>query len=141
MEKEDIILDSLKKENIHKGFNIPDNYFDSFEDSLLNRIEAEEKPVTRKLITVIKPWLSLAAIFTVIAVVYYSTPFFKSTDEFAVTDFSNTSIEYLSSNFDEMELINIIADDENIELFESVQNNNELLKGLSYDDIESIVLF
>lgn len=134
------ILENLKKENPQSGFKVPDDYFESFEDSMLKRIEAEEKPFVKKVIMVIKPWLSLAAIFTLVAIVYYSIPYFSTEPKFADADLSGVSLEYLSSSYDELELIEIIAEKENQEVFESIQTNQDLLKDLSYEDIESIII-
>ncbi|WP_136666475.1 hypothetical protein [Flavobacterium sp. H122] len=38
-------IDLENDEKIESGFKIPDNYFDSFEDRLMQRISEEEKPV------------------------------------------------------------------------------------------------
>lgn len=136
------ILNSLKKENNNTGFKVPDNYFDSFESKMMRIIEVEEQPLSKKIITVIKPWLSLAAIFTLIVLIYYNTPYFKTSAQLVDAAFElDISIDILSSEFDEAELIAIIVEDNNNDIFNSINTNVEITNELTYDDIENLVIF
>ncbi len=137
------ILDSIKEHNKNStGFNVPDNYFESFDDKMMDIISAEEQPLAKKIVLVLKPWLSLAAIFTIIALIYYNTPYFNSSNTIADASFSNEiTLDLLSSDFDELELIDIISDDKNNAIFENINTDSNLLEGLTYEDIEDLVIF
>ncbi len=143
MKEKQNILEELKRQNkSNTAFSVPDNYFESFEDKMMDKIQAEEQPLTKKIILVLKPWLSLAAIFTIIALVYYNTPYFKSTNSVADASFTNElSIDLISSDFDELELMDIVTDDNNNDIFESINTDPKLLEGITYEDIEDLVIF
>ena len=61
-------------------FKVPEHYFENFENNLLNQLEAEETSQKkndnslRLVISIIKPWLAMAAGFLLIALVYYQAP-------------------------------------------------------------------
>lgn len=52
--------DKYKKKN---PFTVPDKYFDTFTDKLIDRIEGEKKPQKARLLQVLTPYLGLVAIF------------------------------------------------------------------------------
>ena len=65
-EQKDILSSPEAREN---PFRMPEGYLDSFEDRLMARIAAEEKPATSRTVrfwTVLKPALTLAAMFALI---------------------------------------------------------------------------
>ncbi|MDI3520451.1 MAG: hypothetical protein PWQ17_1669 [Anaerophaga sp.] len=82
-------------------FKVPDNYFEDFEQRILARIEAETASERSKnslapVISVIKPWLAMAAAFLVIALIYYQAPkLFNGSDETAIL--GNTDEEFINS--------------------------------------------
>ncbi|HLW07614.1 MAG TPA: hypothetical protein VKY45_08615 [Marinilabiliaceae bacterium] len=67
----------IEKENISKQesqFKVPDRYFEEFDQRLKNRINpAEERPTVSKL-TMIKPWIGLAAAFLILTMIYNLIP-------------------------------------------------------------------
>lgn len=95
----------IMKENLfgrkERPFKVPDNYFEDFEQRLFAKIEAEAKRERNKdslapVISVIKPWLAMAAAFLVIALVYYQAPkLFNGSDETAILN--NTDEEFINS--------------------------------------------
>ena len=147
MEEDFKILDGLKKHDSKAGFNVPDDYFDSFEDKMMGIIEAEEKPLGKKIIMVIKPWVSLAAIFVLVALIYYSAPYFlpahKQISEIITTDTieEDSSFGLLASSFDESDLIDLIIEEDNATIFEEIKSDPNLLEGLSIEDVEALVIF
>jgi hypothetical protein len=65
-EEKDILHSPEAREN---PFRMPEGYLDSFEDRLMARIAAEEKPAVSRTVrfwTVLKPVLTLAAMFALI---------------------------------------------------------------------------
>ncbi len=143
MDEDFKILNHLKEQNKNnRGFNVPDDYFASFDDKMMDIITAEEQTLAKKIVLVLKPWLSMAAIFTVIAIVYYNTPYFKTGNTVADASITNEiTLDFLSSDFDELELIDIITDDSNTAIFENMNTDPALLEGITYDDIEGLVIF
>ncbi len=143
MNEEFKILENLKKQSKkNEGFSVPDDYFESFEDKVMDRIHAEEQPLGKKIMLVLKPWLSLAAIFTVIALVYYNTPYIKTSNTLVDASISNDySIDLISADFDELELFDIISEENNNAIFETINTDPELLDGITYEDIEDLVIF
>jgi hypothetical protein len=71
--------------NKKRPFEVPQNYFEDFEQRLMKKMEAEtaEKPgddAVASVISVMKPWLAMAASFLVIAMLYYQVPKMFSSD-------------------------------------------------------------
>ncbi len=65
-EQKDILSSPEAREN---PFRMPEGYLDSFEDRLMARIAAEEKPAASRTVrfwTILKPALTLAAMFALI---------------------------------------------------------------------------
>lgn len=143
MNEEFKILNHIKDQNkSNAGFNVPDGYLESFEDKMMEIINAEEQSLAKKIVLVLKPWLSMAAIFTVIAIVYYNTPYFKTSQTVADASISNEiTLDLFSSDFDELELMNMITDENNTSIFENINTDPTLLEGITYEDIEGLVIF
>ncbi len=139
MKEEFKILDEIKKQGSTGGFKVPDNYFESFEDKMMDIVAEEDKPIGKKIVMVIKPWISLAAIFMLVALVYYSAPYFMPKGNF-VAD-ADISMDFLSSSIDESELIDFIIEEDNSAIFEELETNQNLLEGLSIEDVEDLVIF
>lgn len=62
-----------------RPFEVPKDYFEDFEQRLMKKIEAENAgnagdDTVASVISVIKPWLAMAASFMVIALLYYQVP-------------------------------------------------------------------
>ncbi|MGQ1787684.1 MULTISPECIES: hypothetical protein [unclassified Saccharicrinis] len=143
MKEEVKILDLLKKQGDTGGFKEPDDYFDSFEDKMMDRIAAEEKPLAKKIIMVMKPWASLAAIFLLVALIYYSAPYLMPSNKNMAHHIhvDEMSMDFMASSFDESELINFILEDDNSAIFEEFKTDQNLLEGLSIEDVEGLVIF
>ncbi|TLX74959.1 hypothetical protein E9993_11240 [Labilibacter sediminis] len=141
--KEDFkILGDIKKQNNSAGFKVPDNYFESIEDKVMGAIEAEEKPLAKKVVMVLKPWLALAAVFTLIALVYHTVPYIIDVNKpIAQASYNNISLDFLSTRYDESELIDFILEDDNEGIYESLKTDPELLEGISLEDVEDLVIF
>lgn len=52
--------DKYKKKN---PFSVPEDYFDTLEKRITDRITSEEKPQKERFITMLKPYIGLVAIF------------------------------------------------------------------------------
>ncbi len=144
MKEEFDILNKIKKEGNKSGFDVPEGYFDSLEDKIMENIIAEEQPLRKKIIMVAKPWLSLAAIFILAALVYYNVPYFmKDQTQTAqiVTVDQDISLDYLASNFEESDIVDFLLEEDNAPIFDDFNENKELLEGLSIEDVEDLVIF
>lgn len=143
MKEEFKILSELKKQNSSAGFKVPDNYFESFDDKMVGVIKAEETPLVKKIVLVIKPWATLAAIFTLVALIYYTTPYYITENKSIVQASYNNdiSLDFLSSRLDESDLIDFILEDGNSAIFENLQTNPDVLEGISIEDVEHLVIF
>ncbi len=96
-------------------FEVPENYFEGFEQRFLKKLEAElaEKPnddTVASLISVIKPWLAMAASFLIIALLYYQVPkMFSSENEVVLENSADDSfINSLALMVDENEIKEMI---------------------------------
>lgn len=96
-------------------FEVPENYFEDFEQRLMKKMEAENAGTSgddtvSSVISVIKPWLAMAASFLIIAMLYYQVPkMFSSDTELANEDIINDSfINSLAFIVDENEINQMI---------------------------------
>ncbi len=80
-------------------FKVPENYFENFKMRFPQPVTAHlegTKDVVR-LWPLIKPWLTLAAIFTIIALVYYQVPRMFLKDELSAHVSSQNGDSWLNS--------------------------------------------
>jgi hypothetical protein len=140
MKEEHKIIDRLKKQHITPGFSVPENYFKSLDARIIDKINTELRPMKKKIAMVIKPWLTLAAIFVLAFIVYYNTPYFNTKNKIAQASFfQDIPVNTLSDRFAESDLIEIIVNDDN--LFTEIQLQQEYIEGLNIEDIEDISLY
>ncbi len=128
------ILNNLKN---NEGFSVPDDYFESLDKRINDRITAEKKPLLKKIHTVIKPYIALVAIFILALLIFsnllnwFQKPISTSNsieNETVFYDFVNASV-------DENDIINFMLADESLENFETINNNTS---DITIEDIESI---
>jgi hypothetical protein len=101
--------------NKKRPFDVPENYFEDFEQRLMKEIEVESTEKTDDdtvgaVISVIKPWLAMAASFLVIALLYYQVPkLFSSDAELVIAETGEESfINSLALMVDEKEINQLI---------------------------------
>jgi len=136
-------INRLKK----NPYKTPENYFDTIEDRIMERIKQEKKELTitktEKAIRLLKPILALAASFALIfLLVYYPITYF-SRKEIAKTNIPETSSTEVMDMYsltialaDENSLMNTLINEENTNKEEI--NSDEVLAYLSsnMNDIE-----
>ncbi len=85
-----------RKEN---PFKVPENYLENFKVHLSQSdlLHPQEEAVTVRLWPLIKPWLALAAIFTLIALLYYQVPRIFLKDELSAQVSSQSDDSWLNS--------------------------------------------
>lgn len=133
--------------NNEHPFKVPDNYFEEFEKKLLSRIRSEqpageEKDVIAPVISIVKPWLAMAAGFLLIALIYYQAPriFSDKIDEVAAESMSEEDlINSIALIVDENEINELIISEDSAYLFPSdslliVSFTEEELASLTYFD-------
>lgn len=104
----------LNKIGNEKPFRVPENYFRDLPDKIMERCEQEEQK--RSFVQMIKPALSLAAMFIAVALIAY----------FALQLIDRPTVQVPSSQHDIAEA----------EYYDQYYNQNELLEGDIQDDIE-----
>jgi hypothetical protein len=74
-------------------FKVPDNYFDDFEKRMMEKLEdnpTEKRGKVVSILSVVRPWIAMAAGFILIAVIYYQAPAFfdrqSETQQMSVTE-------------------------------------------------------
>lgn len=105
-------MSELDKYSNKNPFKVPDNYFDNFSEKLKGEInETKEKQNSNSIIVILKPYLTIAAIFMLI----YTFWFFIMGNNFAKKEIvKNNNIELIEENIilemiETEELIDIIA--------------------------------
>ncbi|WP_462317971.1 hypothetical protein [Marinilabilia sp.] len=106
-------------------FKVPGNYFEEFEERLLSKVEAEEaagenENTIAPVISIVKPWLAMAAGFLLIALIYYQAPriFSDRLDEVAVESMSEEDlINSIALIVDENEINELIISQDSAYLF------------------------
>ena len=132
------ILKKLGPFKKNDSFKIPEDYFETFSDKLMNRIDEIEKKKKTGWIIPLKPWISLAAA-VIIGFIIFKIGFIKHPDN------RNISVNQYESVFDpalselsDLDLMEYIASNEEIKIDGL---DEDLTMGLSPDDLESLVLF
>ncbi len=130
----------IEKGNISKQenhFKVPDGYFEEFDNRLKNKINpVEDHPAASKL-TIMKPWIGLAAAFLILTMVYNLIPshIFNSPLD---PSYSLYEVEEVESWTDESFGINELMDYltlKNIETkSEQIYPDSLLFKGLTEED-------
>jgi hypothetical protein len=121
-------INQMNKElfgNNERPFKVPENYFDDFDARLMQKIEAEESFNKAKenalapIISVIKPWLTMAAGFLLIALIYHQAPvLFKYNEQAAeILRPDDDFINSLAFIVDENDINELIADQESVVVF------------------------
>lgn len=82
-------------------FEVPENYFGDFESRMLKKMEAASATETAgdkvgSVISVVKPWLAMAASFVIIALMYYQVPKLFS-DDADITQSVSGEEEFINS--------------------------------------------
>ncbi|WP_291857339.1 hypothetical protein [Marinilabilia sp.] len=97
--------------NKKRPFGVPENYFEDFEKRFMKKMEietaenaAEEK--VGSVISVVKPWLAMAASFVIIALLYYQVPKLFSADT-EISSVNSVEDEFINS-------LALIVDEEDI---------------------------
>ena len=137
VEDQDILkkLDPFKKND---SFKIPEDYFETFSDKLMNRIDEIEKGKKVNWSIPLKTWISVAAA-VLIGFVIFKIGFVEQPGN------RNISVNQYESVFDPA-----LSELSDLDLMEYIANNKEikidgldedLTMGLSPDDLESLVLF
>jgi len=98
-----------------KPFRVPENYFRDLPDKIMGQCKQEEQK--RSFVQIIKPALSLAAMFIAVALIAY----------FALQLIDRPAVQVPSSQHDIAEA----------EYYDQYYNQNELLEGDIQDDIEA----
>ena len=115
MKKNDNILDKFKEQQKQNSFDVPENYFENFQEKLNSKIKEDNSKVTNYQI--IKPYLMVAASFALLFMIWKT-----------VAHFSTNNSEFVV----ESEMIDEIENYENYELY--ALSDNELSDYLSDND-------
>jgi len=124
-------------------FRVPDGYFENLSAQLNAKIDPSKvaSGKTPKKLTLLAPWIGMAAAFLIIALAYRQLP-----EKIFPNKFENIQAEneltydlpssYLPSNF---ELMEYISDTENIDI--NVYNDSIFFDNIKEEDLIKVTLF
>ncbi len=113
----------LHNNKIKSGFEIPDNYFEKFENELMEKVSVETQPKVVSLFYKKQIWISaIAAIFVaMLAIPFY----FNSANKTIET----TTLEsYLATEFSTYELLDNLSETQITELENEIAFNDEVIE-------------
>ncbi|GAB4277747.1 MAG: hypothetical protein Kow0068_00980 [Marinilabiliales bacterium] len=124
-------LTSIEKKN---PFEVPEGYFETFPDKLLNKINEEQtkKSPFNRIVSIIKPQLKLAAAFLLLAMFAFLITYFITDNQ--TDNLTNNNIPESQLNSPEQYIIDYIDNDEIISMI-----NNDTLSSDDEIDNETIV--
>ncbi len=148
MNKHDNILDELKELKDNSPFSVPEGYFDTFHDRLIRRIEQESPAEKRSIISVLKPWMGMAAGFLLIVAVYItfipklSDVNTAETNTEQINEFDDVIDDPVFTQVNEYDLICFLSNcDQDISSDKDADNTETDLTGLTIEDIDDLILF
>ncbi|TAJ13148.1 hypothetical protein DMA11_10160 [Marinilabiliaceae bacterium JC017] len=140
-EHNDLLKDfnTLKEE---PPFKVPEDYFASLPDKVEARLERETIPQKQKVIEMIKPWLTLAAIFFLIMLLFHTFgPKQINTDtRMNVADQTEWTFEPLLFELSDMDIMSYMAK-ENIPVETQLILGTDDAQNLDLEEIEELILF
>lgn len=143
MEDNEKILPQLENLKSDSGFRVPEGYFDTLSSRISDKIisQKEEKVSERSWISVLKPPLSLAALFAGVAIIgYVGFDFF--TGKYSTETISNESIsEFISYYYpgtNDFDLLEVANEELLMEWPEEIPNQeaDEIIDYLMYQEVE-----
>lgn len=140
MKEENNLSDQLKplKENAH--FKVPERYFETFDERMQQVVKRHNTPKSQLIIQMLKPWATVAALFTVIAIVYnVFNPYNISNDELALGTETEELFTPILFELSEYDLVTYVVD-ENIS-FSTDELFDETLNDITQNEIEDLILF
>jgi len=148
MKKQDDIFDELKELKDNSQFSVPEGYFETFHDRMKQRIEQESSTQKPRIISMLKPWMGLAAGFLMIVAVYITFIPKISDVKTAKNNTEQTNIfddvinDPVLTQFNEYDLVCYLTGcDQNNSTNENLNENEPDLTGLTAEDIDDLILF
>jgi len=142
MKEEDKISDHFNPLKKNKQFKVPERYFETFDERMEQVVKRHNTPKSQLFVQMIKPWATVAALFTLIAIIYnVFNPFQTQRDHLA--NVPETEAEGLFSpilfELTEYDLVTYVVD-ENIS-FTQDKLLDEDLGDISQNEIDDLILF
>ena len=100
------MIDDLSNKYRKKNpFTVPEGYFDTLEDQIINRIEKEKKPKKINFVRMLKPYIGLAGIFVfALVVVNWILPHFIDNSKMLLKKEEETVVNSANEKEYEIEL-------------------------------------
>ena len=145
MNNENDILESLQELKDNSPYKVPEGYFDTLQGRIRENIKYDSLPRKAKIIQMIKPWMSLAAGFLFIIVIYITFIPEKTETQLATnsTLFSEDYYETFDpvvSQLSEYDLAMYLSDED----IDSEYNDPAVdtdVSDFTIEDIENLILF
>ena len=145
MDNENDILESLKELKDNPPYKVPEGYFDTLQDRIEENIRQESLPKRAKIIQMIKPWMSLAAGFLFLIIIYVTFIPGRTDTQLATnaTDIYDDYLETLdpvASQLSEYDLAMYLSDED----INNASNDPAMQTDISdftIEDIEDLILF
>ncbi len=140
MKEEDKLLHQFEPLKGNQPFKVPDRYFETFDERMEQVVKRHDTPTSQLIIQMIKPWAIVAALFTLIAIVYnVFNPYTTSRDPLAQVSDTEALFPALLFELTEYDLVTYVVN-EDISMSTDAIPEDELA-GISPDDIDDLILF
>lgn len=130
----------VEKESISKqenAFKVPDGYFKEFDQRLKNKINPVEKRLTASRLTIMKPWIGLAAAFLILSMIYNLIPrhIFNSSFNQSYSFYESNEIDaWTDESFGISELMDYLTRKDVETKSEEIYPDSLLFSGLTQED-------
>jgi hypothetical protein len=145
MNKESDILKPLKELKDNSPYKVPEGYFDTLHDRIKENVRQNSLPKRAKIIQMIKPWMSLAAGFLFLIIIYVTFIPDKTNTQLATSstvvseDYLET-LDPIASQLSEYDLAMYLSaeDINNASIDPAIQTD---ISDFTIEDIEDLILF
>ncbi len=145
MGKENDILESFKELKNSSPYRVPEGYFDTLQDRIEATIKHDSLSNRAKIFQFVKPWMSLAAGFLFIIIIYVTFIPEKTDIQIATnsTELYNDSFENLdimAAQLSEYDLAAYLSENDIDNAYGEPIIENDI-SDLTAEDIEELILF
>lgn len=124
----------------HQAFKVPERYFETFDERMHEVVKRHNATKGQLIIQMIKPWLTVAAIFIVVAIVYnVFNPFKNDKQLLASSEETEELFTPIFFELTEYDLVTYVVD-EDISLSTDAWSNDDL-SDLTQNELDALILY
>ena len=140
MKEEDNLSDQFKPLKENEQFKVPERYFETFDERMEQIVKRHDTPKNQLIIQMIKPWVTVAALFTLIAILYnVFNPFSPQGDQLTLFPETEELFAPILFELTEYDLVTYVVD-EDIS-FSTDELFIEELSDITQNEIDNLILF